>query len=333
MLQSPSLVQIINKSIAYKNLGDALLPVNNNAEFMSSSNAVTVTVCGQNDDEPVAFGSIVRCSERQAYVMLGEVAEEYADKSVWVEKVENGEKLHHVFKITKSVPLIDYSGETHFEQTFGNRDEKPVHLHVLDSLIDNTVGLESLDVMKNVTVDFENNSNLDSWRDTVGFVVSDKFCYEKITVNRFELLSLADSESNVAVENVEKLETILDYDGEVSMFQRDEFLTTLYSTSGISCKVARIEGNVVGYIANTSSNILQCYGETEEVQRALFAAAAETMNPQVTLYVRKNANATIEKLSENALTHSNITRLNTRVVVNTIKWPKIGALNMGLHMF
>uniref|UniRef100_A0A8R1I076 DUF7596 domain-containing protein n=1 Tax=Caenorhabditis japonica TaxID=281687 RepID=A0A8R1I076_CAEJA len=333
MIYSTAVADIINKTIPYQALGDSLLPVNNNAEFMSHGSAVTVTIC--NEDQPIAFGSIVKCNEKQAYVMLGEVDKKFEDKSVWIEQVPVENKLNLVYKVTKSVPLIDYSGETHFEQTFANRDEKPAHLHLLDILINNSVGLVDMDVSKNITVDLEENSNLASWRDTVGFVVGDKLIFERITVNRFELLSLESDKSDVTVEdvNVDKLHDVFDYENEVSIFDREDFLTALLKTGGVSAKVAKTGGQVTGYIVNTNNNILQCYGENEQTQKALFASAASKMDPKVTMYVRKDSSQLMDQLSENAEERVPITRLNTRVIINTIKYNKIACLNMGLHLY
>ncbi|CAL2049578.1 unnamed protein product [Caenorhabditis brenneri] len=333
MLQSASLVDIINKTLPYQALGDSLLPVNNNAEFMSHTNALTVTF--SYEDKPVAFGSIVKCNERQAYVMLGEIDKKFQDKTVWIEEASVENKHNYVYKITKSVPLIDYSGECHFEQTFRNREEKPVHLHLLDILINKSVGLVDMDISKNITVDFEKYSNFSSWRDTVGFVVGDKHLFERITVNRFELLSFASDNSDVTVEdvNVEKLTDVLDYDSNVSIYDREDFLTALLKTGGVSAKVAKENGQVTGYIVNTKDNILQCYGENEKAQKALFSSAAANMNAKVAMYVRKESGPLMDQLSQSAESRVPITRLNTRIIVNTVKFSKVACLNMGLHLF
>lgn len=307
--------------------------MNNNAEFMSHTNAMTVTIC--DGEEPIAFGSIVKCNERQAYVMLGEINKKFQDKTVWIEQASVENKLNYVYKITKSVPLIDYSGECHFEQTFRTREEKPVHLHMLDILINNSVGLVNMDISKNITVDFEKYSNFASWRDTVGFVVGDKNLFERITVNRFELLSFASDNSDVTVEdvNVEKLGQVLDYDSEISIYDREEFLTALLKTGGVSAKIAKENGQVTGYIVNTNDNILQCYGENEKTQKALFSSAAAKMNAKVTMYIRKDAGQPMDQLSKTAESRTPITRLNTRVIVSTVKYNKVACFNMGLHLF
>ncbi|PIC16406.1 hypothetical protein B9Z55_023020 [Caenorhabditis nigoni] len=333
MLHSTALVDIVNKTLPYQALGDSLLPVNNNAEFMSHTNAMTVTFT--HDEQPVAFGSIVKCNERQAYVMLGEIDKKFEDKTVWIEEASVENKLNYVYKITKAVPLIDYSGECHFEQTFRNREEKPVHLHLLDLLINKSVGLVDMDISKNITVDFEKYSNFASWRDTVGFVVGDKHLFERITVNRFELLSFATDNSEVVVEDVnpEKISDVLDYDAEVSIYNREDFLTALLKTGGVSAKVAKENGQITGYIVNTKDNILQCYGENEKAHKALFSSAATNMNAKVNMYIRKESSPLIEQLCQTTESRVPITRLNTRVIVNTVKFGKVACLNMGLHLF
>lgn len=98
MLQSAALVDIVNKTLPYQALGDSLLPVNNNAEFMSHTNAMTVTIC--DGEEPIAFGSIVKCNERQAYVMLGEINKKFQDKTVWIEQASVENKLNYVYKVS-----------------------------------------------------------------------------------------------------------------------------------------------------------------------------------------------------------------------------------------
>lgn len=132
---------------------------------------------------------------------------------------------------------------------------------------------------------------------------------------RFELLSLETDNSEVVVEdvNVEKMTDVLDYDAEVSIFDREDFLNALLKTGGVSAKVAKVQGQVTGYIVNTKDSILQCYGENETAQkytivlrkhvsltnfRALFASAAANMSPKVSMYVRKETGQLMDQLSQ-----------------------------------
>ncbi|CAB3400484.1 unnamed protein product [Caenorhabditis bovis] len=334
MLHTPSLVKIVNNSLPYKSLKESFLPVNNNAEYMSFKNVVTATIMDEN--EPIAFGSIIKCNEKQAYVMLGEVAERFQNKSVWIESVESENKTELVYKITKCVDLLDYSGRTLFEQIFENRDEKTVHLHLLDKLIDTAVGTEKLDNVKNITVDFERGSNCSSWRDVVGFVVSDKYLFSNVTLNRFELLALQNEQSEIVIQNVskEKLHDIFDYDSTVSLFDREGYLENLLNTSGVFVKIAKSNEIVSGMVVFTKNSILMCYGDNDEVQKALLAASgSEMQSGKVSMFIRNDSNNLANELLERALETVPITRLNTRIVVNTIKWNKIACLNMGLHLY
>lgn len=72
------------------------------------------------------------------------------------------------------------------------------------------------------------------------------------------------------------------------------------------------------------------------------------MNAKVTMYIRKDAGQPMDQLSkvtrlnslnrlyfifQTAESRTPITRLNTRVIVSTVKYNKVACFNMGLHLF
>ncbi|CAD6185170.1 unnamed protein product [Caenorhabditis auriculariae] len=340
-METICLSSLVENSLPVTALGASFLPINNNSEFLKNTSAQTATILDEQGNNPIAFGSFIQCNGKQAYCMLGEVANEYKDDSICVKEVESDGKLNSLYQVTKREPMPDYSGETLFEQVFANRDNKPVHLHLLDSLIEASIGAQEMDVCKNLTVDIVTNdektkANLASWRDTVGFVVSDRYLYEGITVNRFELLALAKDDSQVNIEdlNAEKTFPILDYDAELTIFDRADYLTALLQTAEVKGKVAMSNGLVNGYVLTLRDRILQCYGEDEETTNALLAAAAADMaNPEVSMYVRLGSSDTIDQLAQNATSRVQITRLHSRTIVSNVKWNKVACMNVGLHLF
>lgn len=332
MIETLSLTDLVENTLPAQSIGAQFLPENNNSVFLKATSASTATLVDA-DSKPVAFGAALKCNSKQIYCMIGNVEEKVTKKSLWVEKVPSDDKFNSIMKITKEVPLIDYSGETLFEQTFANKQEKPAILHIVDALISNTIGCDGMDISKNVTVDVESNEEVAQWRDTIGTVVSDKVLFEKLSVNRFELLALA---SDITIEELNENNKIavLDYDSELTTYDREEYLQALFGISGVKGKVAMSNGLANGYILTMDNRILQCYGEDEATQRALLAAAATDMTTsQVVLSVRLDSNDTISQLTQNALTRTRITRLHSRTVVTNIKWNKIASPNLGLHLF
>ncbi|VDM79363.1 unnamed protein product [Strongylus vulgaris] len=257
MLAAPSLVSLAEKSLANYVLGGGLLPLNNNAAFIRESTAVIVTIVDQND-RAIACGAVSMYSAKQAYCVLGEVAEDYRNCTIWIEEVPTEKKESRVYRV---------------EFGTGPLSKEPTLLHLVDALVESSVGKINLDLNKNLTIDLfegkEKNSEefVAQWRDISGFVVSDKFRFEEVLIDRSYLIGLKQVESAIIIENIDKenLLPVLDYDGEVSIYDRTEHVTALLRTPGINGYVALRDGQPCGYALACKNRILLCYAENEEV--------------------------------------------------------------------
>ncbi|VDK75661.1 unnamed protein product [Cylicostephanus goldi] len=149
----------------------------------------------------------------------------------------------------------------------------PTLLHLVDALVESSVGKFNLDLNKNLTIDLFEGKQKNSeefvaqWRDITGFVVSDKFRFEEVLIDRSYLTNLKEAESTVVIEKIDKenLLPVLDYDGEISIYDRTEHVTALLRTPGINGNVALRDGQPCGYALSCKNRVLLCYAENEEV--------------------------------------------------------------------
>ncbi|KAK6766967.1 hypothetical protein RB195_026311 [Necator americanus] len=339
MLAATSLASLAEKSLANYVLGGGLLPLNNNIAFIRDSTAVIVAIVDQKD-RAVACGAVSMYSAKQAYCVLGEVSDEYRNKTVWMEEVPSEKKESRTYRITRSVPrIIAHTAPTMFETVFADHSGRPTLLHLVDALVDCSVGKINLDLNKNLTVDLlEGNEKelVGQWRDLSGFVVSDKFRFEEILIERSRLANLKPFESSIVIERAdnENILPVLDYDGEVSIYDRTEHVTALLHTPGISGNVALRDGQPCGYTLACKNRILLCYADNEEVFRQLISSIAESMNhPKCKMFVRNGAHDVIQHIIEASIERKTVTRLHTRTNVHGIKWNMIYCANVGLHIF
>lgn len=225
---------------------------------------------------------------------------------------------------------------------FADHDGRPTLLHLIDALVECSVGKTNFDINKNVTVDlFEGNGGTEEeavadWRDVNGFVVADKHRFEEVTVDRSHLLCLADPTSEVATEPINKADLfpLLDFDAEVSIYDRTEHVTALIQTPGVNGKMAFRGGQSCGYALICKDRVLVCYADNEDTFRQLISSVAKDMkDDQCKMFVRYGAHETTQRIIENATERKEVTRLHTRSNINGIKWSMIYCSNVGLHIF
>ncbi|KHJ99938.1 hypothetical protein OESDEN_00001, partial [Oesophagostomum dentatum] len=360
MLAAPSLASLAEKSLANYVLGGGLLPLNNNAAFIRESTAVIVTIVDQ-EGRAIACGAVSMYSAKQAYCVLGEVSDEYRNHTIWVEEVPSEKKETRVYRITRSVPhIVDRTAPTLFETVFADHKGRPTLLHLVDALVDCSVGKINLDLNKNLTIDLfqgkEKNSEelVSQWRDISGFVVSDKYRFEEVLIDRYNwteheknekknseelvaqwrdisgfvvsdkyrfeevlidrctrighekneksyLTDLKQRGSTVTIEKIDKenLLPVLDYDGEVSIYDRTEHVTALLRTPGVSGSVALRDGQTCGYALSCKNRVLLCYAESDEVFKQLISSLAHDMKYiQCKMFVRNGVHAVTQKIIE-----------------------------------
>ncbi|KAK5965598.1 hypothetical protein GCK32_004423 [Trichostrongylus colubriformis] len=342
MNTAPSLVSLAEKSLANYVLGGGLLPVNNNEAFIRDSTAVTVTIVDENE-RVIACGAISPYSMKQAYCVLGEVDDAFKNHTIWVEEAPNSKKESRVYRITNSVPrIVDNTAPTLFETVFADHQGRPTILHLFDALVENTVGKTNLDLTKNVTIDLlihddkRKEEITEQWRDISGFVVADKHRFEEVEVSRSYLLSLANEESTIETEPIDKsnLLPVLDYDAEASIYDRTEHVTALIHTPGVIGRTALRNGQVCGYALACNNRILLCYADDEEAFKQLVSSLAEGIKGhQCKMFLRFDSHDVTQRIIENATERKEVTRLHTRTNINGVKWSLIYCSNVGLHIF
>lgn len=343
MLTNPSIALLAEKNLASYVLDGGLLPMNNNASFIvHESDAVTVAIVDVNDTV-IACGVVTVYSLKQAYCVLAVIAEDYRNHTIWIEEIPREKKELSVYRITRSVPhIIDYKAPTLFETVFGDHKGRSAFVHLIDALVHCSVGRTNMDLSKNMTIDLLNFDDtahdevIAQWRDVAGFIVSDKHRFEEVLVDRSYLMSLGDATSSIITVDITKKNQllVLDYDAEVSIYDRSEHVTALIQTPGITGKLALNEGQPCGYALLCKNRILLSYANNEETFKQLLSEIVkDTTGSQCRMFVRLGAHSVTEKIIEKSVERKEATRLHTRINVNGIKWELVYCSNIGLHIF
>ncbi|KAJ1371529.1 hypothetical protein KIN20_033495 [Parelaphostrongylus tenuis] len=343
MLTDPSLALLAKQNLASYVLDGGLLPMNNNASFIVQDSPAVTTLIVDENDRVVACGVVTVYSSKQAYCVVGVVAEGCSNHTIWIEETTREKKELCVYKIIRSAPyIIDYKAPTMFETVFADPKGRSVFAHLIDTLAHCSIGKTNMDVNKNMTIDLLNNDSIEhqkvvaQWRDVAGFIVSDRHRFEEVLVDRSNLLSLSDAASTIVVVNVTKDNQlfVLDYDAGISIYDRSEHVTALIQTPGITGKLALNGGQPCGYALLCNNRILLSYANNEEAFKQLLSEAAkDIVSSQCKMFLRLDAHKVTEKIIENSVERKEVTRLHTRTNVSGIKWNLIYCCNLGLHIF
>uniref|UniRef100_A0A1I8AYM9 DUF7596 domain-containing protein n=1 Tax=Meloidogyne hapla TaxID=6305 RepID=A0A1I8AYM9_MELHA len=142
-----------------------------------------------------------------------------------------------------------------------------------------------MEVTKNMSVDlYDSESGIDEysnklWRDSAGFIVTDRFRYFEIKIKKELLLSTINENNSSYLINYSILplnsqtKTLFSiYDQNICSFGRNDYLEFLFSLNGANGMVAlnNEDNQPLGYIlALNDGRILQCYAENGEIARSL----------------------------------------------------------------
>lgn len=111
------------------------------------------------------------------------------------------------------------------------------------------------------------------WRDRDGFIVTDRSRYTEIEISRASLVNILQKtkkDESVTFEslNAKTSAAFLEYDSDVCVTDRSEYLEYLFSLTGIKGTVALdTSKRPVGYVLSLGNHILQCYGDSPEISR------------------------------------------------------------------
>ncbi|KJH41167.1 hypothetical protein DICVIV_12861 [Dictyocaulus viviparus] len=343
MLSTASIASLTKATLANDVLDGRLLPINNNAAFIAhESVAVTVTIVDYKDTV-IACGIVTPFSAKQAYCLLGKVDESYENQTIWIEELPKERKELRVHKTNRTVShIIDRTAPTLFETVFADHDGRSTFSHLIDALIDCSVGKSNVELGKNLTVDLlipdesSREKIVKQWRDAAGFIVSDKNRFFEVLIDRLTLLSLCEADSQIAIVDIgkENLLSVLDYDAKVSVYDRSEHVSALIQTPGISGKLASKDGQPCGYTLVCKDRILLSYADNEETFKQLLTYAAKDITySQCRMFLILDSHNVTNQILEASIERKAVQRLHTRSNVNGIKWKFVYCSNVGLHIF
>lgn len=285
--------------------------------------AVSATVHDDNGKE-LAKETIIKYTGTQAYVVLSCLDAKLQGKAI---KVADDENLHKLKLISienerENRRLLPIAVQFHTVP-----DERPAEAHLTDRLTEDILGRFNLELKKNVTIDsFALN---DTWRDEVGFIVSDRNRYELFSFDAEQLVkTLTSSQEGLKMETYTNadFDALSDFDHGVCGFSRDAALEFL--TANASILLARGNGNNIdGMLAAKGDRVVALYAETMEIAHALLKSHIEKNKLiQVVFFSRADIWECTPSSSRT------VYRRHTRAVPSSIKWNKVYALNMGVHI-
>lgn len=369
MLAKAPVQQLIEHSKANRALAGNLLPLNNNECFLNLEDVSSVTVV-EDDPKgamPIAFGIFNRCSPNQVYCAIVATSPAYEANYVTVEKVkckntdlglsQDCPSRNSILKMTGAFPeLPDLSGLPQYFSAFAEPPLRPLLTCVIDQLIDQTVGHNNVEMKRNMTVDLydavsgqhEHSDIL--WRDFSGFVVADRYRYSEIIISSEKLLDIVSkncgakelisedgNKTNFNVESVSAANRsiLVDYDQDVAVMNRQDYVEYLLGLSGISGTVAIGSHQPLGYILSLNGRILQLYAENENVANNLLLEHIKrnVQEAEVSFFVRRDESWITDALVKNATSVRRVRRFHTRILPSSVKWSNVFFYNMGVHLF
>ncbi|KAH7732244.1 Protein T03G6.1 [Aphelenchoides avenae] len=365
MLATAPVYALVEDSKPNRVLAGNLLPANNNKSILELEEMSSVTIVEETSKgvTPVAFGLFHQCNAVQAYCNVVVQDNTYKNDFVTVEKVKaKSEELgvpedtahrHTVLKVAKFVnELRDITTLPQYFSAFGEREARPLHQCIIDSLVDQTVGAKhwNVDLRCNLTVDlYDDKSDIhekdsdDIWRDYDGFVVGDRFRYAEVEIERTKLIEVLESvaafDSDVSFESLNEKSAVFfqDYDSNVTTMDREAYLTYLFTLPNVAGTIMfDATKQPVGYVLSLGGRILQCYAEGEEYMSQLLHNHCNNRmtDTSISFFTRLDEKFPVtEKIREAAKHTRRIRRFHTRAVPASVKWPKVYLLNVGVHLF
>ncbi|CAD5215142.1 unnamed protein product [Bursaphelenchus okinawaensis] len=356
MLATQQLQELVQNTKVSKALAGNLLPSDGNSSILNLENLKTVTVVeeGPNGSVPAAIGVFNVITPNQYYCSAVATSGRYNDVFVNIEPVETeANELgveedvadnHTVYKISEvKEELKDLSGFPQYFSVFGKPEATPLLQTVVDQLIDN-VGQKNFDMKKNISVDLyldskQNDESVNLWRDKTGFVVVDKYRFVEFEVPRTKLVSLLESSKQATDIKYETLTPrsavlFLDYDSNISMIDRQEYLEFVFGLRSVKGTVAiDAENQPVGYVLSLNGRVLQLYGESEEIAVSLLLEHLKDLPSESVTFFTVSNNHLFQKVSEIATSEKRVARYHTRILPSNVKWSNVFFVNMGLHLY
>ncbi|CAI4226487.1 unnamed protein product [Auanema sp. JU1783] len=284
--------------------------------------AETATVLGK-DGEVVAKQTLIKYSANQAYCSLTEISPVIAGKYVKVSEVDDDRtklKLVTIEKERENRRLLPIVVQFHTVP-----EARPIEAHMTDRLAEETLGRNNLELKKNVT--FDSFTYSDTWRDEAGFIVTDRNRYEYVTFDVSKLLQSLSVSSDVKISEylADDLDGTCDFDNTVTGFNREKVIEFL--SQNCTVLIAKNGNAVEGFLAGKLDKLCCLYAESEEIAHTLLK---EYINKKKLIQINFFTKADTWQCEPSSKTP--VYRSHTRAVPGSIKWSKIYALNMGMHI-
>ncbi|CAI2352002.1 unnamed protein product [Caenorhabditis sp. 36 PRJEB53466] len=272
----------------------------------------------------LARETIIKYTPSLAYAVVQELDPSIAGKDILVKNEDALQlKLITIETVKENRRLLPIAQQFHSVP-----DGRHAECHMTDVLATHSLGRFNLDLKKNVTIDsFELT---DSWRDDAGFIVTDRNTYFQGTFDVKKLLpTLLPSSQTISAYAKTDFDAVADFDSTVCGFSRDAYLQLLLASNAAATAVfvAKSSGSVDGYIVGSGERINHLYAETIELAHALLKQYVLSLKlTTVTLFAANGVWECEPKAKRE------VHRRHTRAVPSLIKWAKIYALNMGVHI-
>jgi len=304
---------------------------------MRLNDTTTVAIVDSDGANVVAFAAVLRYSTNQAYCLLAEVHESVRHPlSVHIEPMADDD---HRLKLTKtSEKAKDRRLMPIYVQTHVRPAGRLTLEHLIDAVVERALGVENLELKKNVTVDLYASDATAIWRDRAGFCVTDRHQYAELTIDRQKAIDrLTNTDESVTIRSIGggDIAKLVEYDQTVTQLQRHDFIAYLVGLPNICSAIAYDdEERIIGYALGINSHIMCCYAESEHVANALLVNVIQQFaktTTSITLNVRKST--TLDEMLASVTTEARrIYRYHTRAVPAQTKWDKVHVLNIGLHL-
>jgi hypothetical protein len=326
----------------------AQLSVVADRSVLQLNDTTTVFVVDADGSKVVAFAAVLRYSANQAYCMIAEIDETIRPLTVHVTELADfdkwpADKDHVALKLTK---MSDKQKDRRLLPIYVQAHVRPSGRlaleHVIDTVIEHSLGVDNLELKKNVTVDLYATDATAIWRDRAGFCVTDRNQYAELCIDRRATIDtlnafVTECQPNIVISPIDNTNRahLIEYDQTVSQLQRHDFieyLTSLPNVYGVVAREAADEQRVVGYALATDGHVMCCYGESTAIAYALLINIFEQFSADtVTLNVRAGSSIA-DTLAAVSTETRRVYRYHTRAVPSQAKWDKVHVLNIGLHL-
>jgi hypothetical protein len=309
------------------------LSTGDDRSVMRLNDTTTVAIVDSDGANVVAFAAVLRYSTNQAYCLLAEVHDSVRHPlSVHIEPMDE-----HRLKLTKtSEKAKDRRLMPIYVQTHVRPAGRLTLEHLIDAVVERALGVENLELKKNVTVDLYASDATAIWRDRAGFCVTDRHQYAELTIDRqLAINRLTTTDESCTIRSIGgDIAKLVEYDQTVTQMQRHDFIEYLAGLPNICSAIGYDEDErIIGYALGIHGHVMCCYAESEHIANALLVNVIQQFSGvgPITLNVRKGT-ALDEMLASVATETRRIYRYHTRAVPAQTKWDKVHVLNIGLHL-